>query len=60
MADVVVLGRSRGRVRGLTEDFLEVTFPADRRHPPRCMAMLHHQADGTLVADPAAGQEHVA
>ena len=60
VADVVVLGRSRGRVRGLTEDFLDVGFPADRLRAPRCMATLHHTPDGTLAAEPAAGQEHVA
>jgi threonylcarbamoyladenosine tRNA methylthiotransferase MtaB len=60
MADVVVLGRSRGRVRGLTEDFLDVGFPADRHHAPRCMATLHHTPDGNLAAEPATGQEHVA
>lgn len=60
MADVVVLGRSRGRVRGLTEDFLDVSFPADRRYPPRCRATLHHRADGSLVAEPAANREQVA
>lgn len=60
LADVVMLGRSRGRVRGLTEDFLDVSFAPDRNHAPRCWAMLQRSPDGTLTAEPAAEQEHVA
>jgi threonylcarbamoyladenosine tRNA methylthiotransferase MtaB len=52
-ADVVVLGRQRGRVQGLTEDYLEVSFPADRSYPPRFAAVLRHEDDGTFLADVA-------
>jgi threonylcarbamoyladenosine tRNA methylthiotransferase MtaB len=50
-ADVVVLGRHRGKVQGLTEDYLEVSLPADRTYPPRFAAVLRQEEDGTLMAE---------
>ncbi len=50
-ADVVVLRRHKGRVQGLTEDFLDVYLAADREFPPRFSAVLRRGADGTMMAE---------
>jgi threonylcarbamoyladenosine tRNA methylthiotransferase MtaB len=47
-ADVVVLDRSRGRFRGLTEDYLEVYLSADRALPPRTRGTLALRRNGAL------------
>ena len=52
-ADVVVLRRHQGRVQGLTEDYLDVYFAADRDYTPRFQALLRQDTDGTLLAEVA-------
>ena len=52
-ADIVVLRRHQGSMQGLTEDYLDVYFPADRAYSPRFPARLRHEADGTLLAEVA-------
>lgn len=49
LADVVVTGRRRGRVTGMTEDYLEVVVPSRQPPPGRFMSTLE-LARGTLVA----------
>ena len=51
LADVVVLRRHKGRVQGLTEDFLDVYLATDREYPPRFSAVLRRGADGTMMAE---------
>ena len=50
-ADVIVLGRSRGRFRGLTEDYLEIYLSTDRALPPRITGTLALRPDGDLDLD---------
>jgi threonylcarbamoyladenosine tRNA methylthiotransferase MtaB len=50
-ADVVVLRRHKGRVHGLTEDYLDVYLAADREYPPRFSAVLRREANGTMMAE---------
>ena len=50
IADVVVLRRHKGRVQGLTEDFLNVYLVTDREYPPRFSAVLRRGADGAMMA----------
>jgi threonylcarbamoyladenosine tRNA methylthiotransferase MtaB len=52
LADVVVLGRSRGRFEGLTEDYLTVFFSAERERAPRLRARLRREG-GVLLAEAA-------
>ncbi len=49
----MVLRRHQGNMQGLTEDYLDVYFPADREYTPRFHARLRHEADGTLLAEVA-------
>jgi threonylcarbamoyladenosine tRNA methylthiotransferase MtaB len=49
-ADVVVLGRQRGRYQGLTEDYLDVYLPSVKVAPPRFSGTLG-LSNGTLVAE---------
>jgi threonylcarbamoyladenosine tRNA methylthiotransferase MtaB len=51
-ADVVTLGRSRGRCEGLTEDYLTVSWSAGVAHATRFGAQLAVEADGHLEATP--------
>ena len=52
-ADIVVLRRHQGSIQGLTEDYLDVYFSADRPYMPRFRARLRHEGDGTLLAEVA-------
>jgi threonylcarbamoyladenosine tRNA methylthiotransferase MtaB len=52
-ADVVALRRLGGRVQGLTEDYLDVGFAADRGFPSRFSAVLRHEPGGALMAEAA-------
>jgi threonylcarbamoyladenosine tRNA methylthiotransferase MtaB len=51
-ADVVTLGRSRGRLEGLTEDYLTVFLSTQREPAPRLRALLRREG-GVLLADAA-------
>ena len=48
LADVVTLGRQRGRYRGLTEDYLDVYLSTDRQLPARFEGRLEQSAEGSL------------
>ncbi len=48
VADIVSLGRARGRCEGLTEDYLTVSWPASVRRGTRFPAQLTSEPDGAL------------
>lgn len=52
-ADVVRLRRNRGRVEGLTEDYLPVYLRSDPPVPSRLTAIVRQGGDGRLWADPS-------
>ncbi|MDH3458676.1 MAG: MiaB/RimO family radical SAM methylthiotransferase [Gemmatimonadota bacterium] len=51
-ADVVTLGRSRGRCEGLTEDYLTVSWSTGKPHATRFRAQLALESNGHLEATP--------
>ncbi len=53
IADVVVLRRAKGRVQGLTEDYLDVYLSADHAIERRVRVSLTGEVDGKLLAEVA-------